>query len=310
VIISFLIWTNWAPADLPLLSSEQILTFQKDGHILIRSVAPELQEYSTHFRKAKKLAESKFYRFALKEMGCEYLISDSINLKTLQQCKDSNKTHPPVIPYVQYINLHRYDDKVKEFAINHKFGAIAAELLQVSSIVLYQSTAFFKPPSPSILNQETAWHRDLNLVPIDTNNYLTMWCPLIKIGRENSILQFASTSHRDVAYLHWFPGNDKKDLPKEVSNRYQIVDYDQYEVGDCSFHHGWTFHYAKPNQGNQQREAIALSFVDGEAMLLDQNTRLFSQEDQLSYQDWIDTVYDNGRRLNHPLLPVVYSEKN
>jgi len=47
-----------------------------------------------------------------------------------------------------------------------------------------------------------------------------------------------------------------------------------------------------------------LSYVDANAFLLDKNTRSFTMEDQLSYQDWIDAVYDNQRKLEHPLLPL------
>jgi len=117
-----------------------------------------------------------------------------------------------------------------------------------------------------------------------------MWCPLLKIKQENSILEFATSSHRDIAFLHWFPDADKGDLKKVVNERYTIVDYGSYEIGDCSFHHGWTFHHAKKNTANHQREAIALSYVDASAFLLDKNTRSFSMEDQLSYQYWIDAV--------------------
>jgi len=230
------------------LTQQQIADFHRDGHIVLRGIAPDLLDYKEHFLLAKKKAENNFYKYALKEMSCEHLITDQISENTLEKCRNLNKTHPPIIPYVQYINLHRLEEKVNGFVLSKKFASIAAKLLQVSSLILYQSTAFFKPPSPSLLNQETGWHRDLNLVPIDTNNYLTMWCPLLKIKQENSILEFATSSHRDIAFLHWFPDADKGDLKKVVNERYTIVDYGSYEIGDCSFHHGWTFHHAKKIQ--------------------------------------------------------------
>ena len=74
---------------------------------------------------------------------------------------------------------------MEEFAHSKRLAGIAAKLLQVDilkfsevqvpRIRLYQTTAFFKPAVGNVLNQATAWHRDLNLVPVDTNNYLTMW---------------------------------------------------------------------------------------------------------------------------------------
>jgi hypothetical protein len=49
--------------------------------------------------------------------------------------------------------------------------------------------------------------------------------------------------------------------------------------------------------------------VDADALLLDANTRLFTTEDRLSFEDWLDEVYANERKLDHPLLPLVYPKR-
>jgi len=227
--------------------------------------------------------------------------------KILLNCKNKNKTHPIKMPYIQYIHLHRLDDKVKEFAIAEKFGKVSSELLQVPKIRLYQTSAFFKESVGSIYNQITAWHRDLNLVPLDTNNFLTFWCPLHSMKQNDSILQYASKSQKDVAFLHWFPGEDQStNITAIIKERYKIENHNSYNVGDCSVHHGWTWHFAQINSNLTPREAVAFSFVDGNALLLDQNKRQFEQEDILSWKDWIDEVYENKLKIDHPLLPLVY----
>ena len=78
--------------------------------------------------------------------------------------------------------------------------------------------------------------------------------------------------------------------------------------GDCSFHAGWTQH-AAPRNGRGDggaRSALAFSFVDADARLLDHNTSPMPVEDELSWAEWVDAVYDAGGGLDHPLLPLVH----
>ena len=40
----------------------------------------------------------------------------------------------------------------------------------------------------------TNWHSDLNMVPIDTNSFVTVWIPLRALDSTDSSLHFASGS--------------------------------------------------------------------------------------------------------------------
>ena len=83
------------------------------------------------------------------------------------------------------------------------------------------------------------------------------------------------------------------------------------EVGDVSFHHGWTLHTA-PAQPKKSEARLALSityFADG-ARLLPRRGKavrrhLQHHEDYESYSGWINDLRD-GAVAQHDLLPVVY----
>ena len=49
-----------------------------------------------------------------------------------------------------------------------------------------------------------------------------------------------------------------------------------------------------------------MSFVSAGARLLDSNTKELSLEDRLSWEGWIDEVYEAGGTLEHPRLPLVW----
>lgn len=90
-------------------------------------------------------------------------------------------------------------------ATSAKLGKMASLLLQEERVRLYQTAVFHK--GKGALNMDTAWHQDLAMVPLDTNNggYVTIWCPLRSLhgNARDSLLWFADGSHRDMSLTKW-----------------------------------------------------------------------------------------------------------
>lgn len=99
------------------------------------------------------------------------------------------------------------NDGVEECAgyiMSRRLARIAAELLGADEsegdrVRLYQSCVFVKPPGFG----ETNWHSDANMVPLDTNRFVTLWLPLRPLQEDDAALVFASGSHRDFALPYW-----------------------------------------------------------------------------------------------------------
>jgi|EP01049_Picozoa_sp_SAG25_P003611 hypothetical protein len=82
---------------------------------------------------------------------------------------------------------------------------------------------------------------DLNMVPLDTGRggYITFWCPLRSLSKKDgdSMLEFASGSHTDMALGHWFPasGVGQKQLLAIIKDRYSPFDgAEELRLGDCT----------------------------------------------------------------------------
>jgi hypothetical protein len=131
------------------------------------------------------------------------------NIKYLKCClKMALLENSPLqfyMPYFQTVNGHRISPTINKIATSKHLGKVAASLLQVPSVRLYQTAIFVK--NESSVNTNTEWHVDLNMVPIDVQagGYLTFWCPLnpLRHSSQDSILWFAEGSHRDIARYHW-----------------------------------------------------------------------------------------------------------
>jgi len=208
------------------------------------------------------------------------------------------------IPFMQLFNLYQrgeHTEAIQKVATCKSLARIAADLLGVDAIRLYQDAVFIKRPGDG----ETRWHSDLNTSPFDTNDFVTCWIPLQNIPAQEdggTGLSFASGSHKDFALPYW-SDVDATDL----SDRYVVDSYDSYTLGDCSFHHGWTLHSAPGNPSGDTRYAYAVSFVADGARLLNAegHIRYPDNEDSASYAGWINDIGWGGI-AEHPLTPLVF----
>ena len=117
------------------------------------------------------------------------------------------------IPFLQIFHLHEGGSKsaakLRAVATSPKLGQLAAELMGVASVMLYQTCAFVKEPG----NGETRWHSDLNTAPFDTNDMLTFWIALTPVPTlEHAPLEFATGSHRDFALPYWYSNDGMSNL--------------------------------------------------------------------------------------------------
>ena len=318
----------------------QRLQYQKDGVVLMRGLLKDdLSNLSlSEFTTAVEESMQRFIRFSLKDMGCDNAPNadedSTYSLNHLVACRERLVARDGDAAYinpVQYIHVHRHSERIRAIAESATLGKAAHELLGVRSVRLYQTAAFIKAPAAvaarstpvdrlASTSSATAWHADLNQVPLDTNNFGTFWCPLTRVTRSHSTLTFARGSHRDVAVRHWFRessgllrnesaiGDDARNATAFIASRNgPLVDFGLLEAGDCTFHSGWLLHAAPPNLSGEMRRALTFTYVDADATLLGHNTRGLAMEDKISWAGWVDAVYENGSTIDHPDLPLTYS---
>eukprot|EP00421_Protoceratium_reticulatum_P031827 CAMPEP_0168468382 /NCGR_PEP_ID=MMETSP0228-20121227/57677_1 /TAXON_ID=133427 /ORGANISM="Protoceratium reticulatum, Strain CCCM 535 (=CCMP 1889)" /LENGTH=172 /DNA_ID=CAMNT_0008484137 /DNA_START=18 /DNA_END=533 /DNA_ORIENTATION=+ len=159
---------------------------------------------------------------------------------------------------MQYFNLHRESPALHSVALSPRLGFWASQLLGVDRVRLYQDALFVKRPGDG----PTRWHSDLGLAPFDTNSLVTVWVPLTPVPKfGGSGLTFAIGSHRDFALP--YHGDPEEDL----QGRYEVEECGGLQIGDATFHHGWTLHSAEPASA-PARLAWTVSYVADGCKLL------------------------------------------
>eukprot|EP00667_Euglena_gracilis_P012075 EG_transcript_12370 len=286
------------------LSEMEAHQFLRDGHLFVpqlldadfisSQLAPEIRAW----HEANQLA-------SLRHAVQTTLGGDNVATLSLEECRTLLAGHrdPEAVPFLQSFNVWQTCPAARRLALSPALGRIAAQLLDVPAVRLYQDSVFVKRSGDG----PTEWHSDLNMAPFDTNAFVTCWVPLQPVPAAydgGTGLCFATASHRDFALPFW---SDPRET--DVSDRYDVVEGEALEVGDCTFHHGWVLHFAPGNPLPEARMAYCVSYVADGARLLQRegHLRYPDGEDYPSYQAWVEEV-GWGEAARHPLLPLVYTE--
>jgi hypothetical protein len=220
------------------VSTEQADAFRRHGHILLPGVASA--EEVAAFRSVILAAREKF--------------------GAARTPLDSRDTYGKA--FLKGMNLWPKDDGVRRFVLARRFGQIAADLLGVEGVRVYHDQALLKEPGGGI----TPWHQDQHYWPLDTDNTITMWVPLVDATPEMGTMRFASGSHL-AGYLGDMPiGDDSERKFEEYirSRGYRIAPGAAMKAGDATFHYGWTLHGAPANATDRAREVMTVIwFADG-----------------------------------------------
>ncbi len=223
------------------ITKEQVGEYQQDGHIFLTNVA-----------SGSMIGE---YRPLIL-----HVVNDVAKERDPQgRISDYGKM------FTQVTNVWRKSEAVKRFVVAKRFARIAAELMGVRGVRLYHDQALVKEPG----GKPTPWHQDFYYWPLDTENTITMWMPLVDVPREMGSMSFVRGSHRDSAF---------KQLPiSETSQAYfeQVIREQNSRVcsyslkaGDATFHSGRTLHSAHANASAARREVMTIIYyADGTRMM-------------------------------------------
>lgn len=229
------------------------------------------------------------------------------------------------LPFLQLFNLHETVPEVDAIVRDPILGHIAADLLGINSVRLYQDSVFWKRPGDG----PTPYHADLSMMPVDTNSVVTFFVPLRALpgGKYAPSLRFASGSHRDLSLLYWYNsigaagkaalierGREAVAPPKAVSDlstRYKEESHGPMKLGSATAHHGFTLH-CSPGIPPESRGRMALSicYIAADARVLPKpQQRLVDSEDSWSHRRWLKQS-KAGKPIKTPLLPIVFERTN
>lgn len=267
--------TLHAELDWPFaISPDQIQFFRTNGYIKLKQVlSPELLE---------------FY-------GSE-ITTQVIQLNTLKKPMSQRNTYERA--FLQIINLWTKSQIVREFVFGKRLARIAAELMGTNGVRLYHDQALYKEASGGI----TPWHADQYYWPLSNANTCTVWVPLQYTPLQMGPLAFA------VGSQHFTFGRDleisdqsEEQLQAALKQQNFPLEESAFDLGEVSYHYGWTYHRAGPNTSSQPRKVMTIIYMDSDMRLVAPKHRA-QEADRKAWMP--DTPV--GQLIDAPLTPILW----
>jgi ectoine hydroxylase-related dioxygenase (phytanoyl-CoA dioxygenase family) len=271
-----------APADQKLdldshypLTEAQIASFRTEGFIKLKNVlSPQVLAHYGREITAK-----------VRELNTQHLPMEQRN--TYQKA------------FLQVSNIWTKSEVVKEFVFSKRLARLAAELMGVRGVRMYHDQALYKEKSGGI----TPWHADQFYWPLGNSHTVTAWIPFQKTPMEMGPLGFAARSQnftfgRDLA----ISDQSEKLISQALeAQKFRLVD-EPFDLGEVSYHMGWTFHRAGPNTSDQAREVMTVIYMDQDMPVIEPQNP--AQKSDLAH--WLPGVKP-GEAPASPLNPVMWT---
>ncbi|MBS1726675.1 MAG: phytanoyl-CoA dioxygenase family protein [Armatimonadetes bacterium] len=239
------------------LGSEQVASYRKNGHVLLRGVASpqEVQVYRDLITKSTQ------------ELAKTY--------KPMAERDTYGKA------FIQNMNLWVNDEGVRRFSLSRRFAKIAADLMGVEGVRVYHDQALYKEPGGG----HTPWHQDQQYWPLDGVKCVTLWMPLVDVTAEMGTMRFADGS-QELGYLGALNISDDSEAQLEDLIRekgYPVSAAGDMSAGDATFHDGWCIHGAPGNSSTDQtREVMTIIYLEDGARISEPD----SPQRQLDLETW------------------------
>lgn len=222
------------------LTGDQIGAFRRDGFIRLKDV------------------------FTSEELGHfgQEITRLTIELNTQALPLEQRSTYDRA--FLQVMNLWEQGGPVRDFVLGRRLARIAAALLEVQGVRLYHDQSLYKEPGGGI----TPAHADQYYWPFASDRAVTAWVPLQAVSEEMGPLAFYSGSQR-VKFGRDVPISDTSELRiAETMQRHGFpVVGGPFDLGEVSFHLGWTFHRAGENRSTLPRSVMTVIYMDRDMRL-------------------------------------------
>ncbi|MBD2699598.1 phytanoyl-CoA dioxygenase family protein [Spirosoma sp. BT702] len=201
--------------------------------------------------------------------------------------------------FLQIMNLWREDAEAREFVFSKRLAKIAADLMGVDGVRIYHDQALYKEPSGGI----TPWHADQFYWPLSSPKTVTVWIPLQHTPMEMGPLAFAEGSqHVEIGRDIEISDDSEKILAEALQKQNFNVHDTPFELGEVSYHAGWTFHRAGPNVSDKPRKVMTMIYMDKDQTIIQPR----NQYQIADHETWLNSL-PIGSQPQDEMNPILFS---
>ena len=200
--------------------------------------------------------------------------------------------------FLQVMNLWLQGGLAREFVFGRRLAGIAARLLEVDGVRLYHDQSLYKEPGGGI----TPAHADQYYWPLASDRCITAWVPLQPVPADMGPLAFfAGSQSVEIGRDLGISDDSEREITAAMeAGGFPVAD-GAFDLGEVSFHLGWTFHRAGANRSAAPRSVMTVIYMD-------RDMRLKAPDNHMQQADWEKWCpgASIGQVIDTPLNPVLY----
>mgnify|MGYP000851194868 FL=1 len=165
--------------------------------------------------------------------------------------------------FIQCMRLWETSVDVLPLTCHTGLASVAAQLLQVPSVRLWQDQALYKEPG----GRETTPHQDQTFWPIGVQGLLTAWIPLDDVSIASGAMAYVPGSHKagrlkvvDITHT-----TEPYDILSDDALQGRAPKPVEVSAGSVIWHHGLTVHQASANTTSAMRRVFTIVYIDAAA---------------------------------------------
>lgn len=265
-----------ADTNLTTVPDEQISEFAENGWTVIRDLIPRdtalaLRESAIRASGDNRPPEQEF----------DPTKNNYINDKRFQS---QHRLYP---------GAENVDDLFASVVYSPNVAHVTRQLIGADEVRHLRSIIMEKAPA-SEGGQQTSWHQDFPFLPIDRSRSISIWIAMMDLTPEQGTLRFVNGSQKYGVLgrdAHMRPGEDHTD---RFISEDLVSPPITLKAGDATIHWDLTIHGAQPNQGDESRWGVSISYVDAAALYTGAPNRL---------TDGLDLKVNEP--LDHEKFPII-----
>ena len=166
--------------------------------------------------------------------------------------------------FLQVMNLWECSPLAARFVMGQRLARLAAALLEVRGVRLYHDQSLYKEPGGGI----TPAHADQDYWPLASDRTITAWIPLQMVPVEMGPVGVYAGSQKVAFGRDLAIGDESESSITDNMTRHGFrFEVSAFELGEVSFHLGWTFHKAGSNTSAFPRSVMTMIYMDADMRL-------------------------------------------
>lgn len=212
-------------------------------------------------------------------------VDEEVSMRTAHDLREVAQKSTYEQSFVQCMRLWETNTVVRDFVCDGRLAGMAAQLLRVPSVRLWQDQALYKESG----GRETDPHQDQTFWPIGDAPLVSVWIPFDAVTRNNGAMAYVPGSHlagglRPVDITHT---TEPYDILNDPKLNQRTPHWMEVDAGTMIWHHGFSIHQAAANNSAATRRVFTVVFIADGAKRLKAWPTFPLDRDQVEVGDFI-----------------------